>query len=191
MRKELYTRRCEDHLCVYCATALGEGYTKKKCEKCLKVSSDYKKKTRSQVRAAQERVYRSSVWFKRCLYRARTTDALKERTEEGSYMTPKRLQTLRVLQLNKCFYCEKALQVDNRRSKNGLTVERLSNNKKHSLHNCVICCHNCNVRRLSNYHDIDIRDAYFTIIKKFEQHPVIYPKFLKLMESMEVAPRAC
>jgi hypothetical protein len=186
MRKELYQGRVSKGLCVDCAVKLEEGCTKKKCAKCLKVAREYKRKTRDSDRAEQERKYRSGVWFKRCLYRARQADNTKDRTEEGPYMTSERLQTLRILQLNKCFYCDEKLQIENRRDPNGLTIERLSNDRPHSLANCVLCCHTCNIRRLSNHHEIGIHDAYYTIIQKFEKDPVVYKKFLKLMEGMSI-----
>ena len=186
MRKELYEKRTSEHLCVCCTVKLDEGCTRRKCDKCLKKARDYKKKTRDAKRAEQERKYRSSVWFKRCLYRAKQTDEDKDRTEEGPYMSPERLQTLRILQLNKCFYCEKKLQTENRRAPDGLTIERLSNKRPHTLGNCVLCCHQCNVRRISNHHDIGIHDAYYEIIKKFEKDPVVYQRFLKLMEEVSI-----
>jgi hypothetical protein len=181
MRKELYQRRSKSGLCVTCATPLEQNHNTKKCSNCLKTARDYKKKTRDARRAEQERKYRSSVWFKRCLYRARKNDVSHDRVEEGPYMTPERLQTLRVLQLNKCFYCDKDLQIDNRRAPDGLTIERLSNDRPHSMANCVLCCHQCNTRRVSNHHTIDIHNAYYTILRKFEENKEIYSKFLQLI----------
>ena len=186
MRKDLYKKRSDSKLCVTCATPLEAECTKKKCDKCLKSARDYKKKTRDDKRAEQERKYRSSVWFKRCLYRARKADSDRDRSEEGPYMSAERLQTLRILQLNKCFYCDKELQIENRRAQDGLTIERLSNDRPHSMANCVLCCHTCNTKRLSNHHDIGIQDAYHTIIKKFEADPVVYQRFLKLMASVTI-----
>jgi hypothetical protein len=181
MKRDLYKLRSDNHECVICVGKLPEGHTKKKCTRCLAAAARYKKKTRDKHRARQEREYRSSVWYKRCLYRARKTDEVKNRVEEGPYMTEARLKTLRILQLNKCYYCDRSLQVENRRAPDGLTIERLSNARPHSKANCVLCCHHCNVSRVGDHIDDDIHQAYYSILRKFEQDPVIYKRFLDLM----------
>ena len=182
MRKELYQKRVSNRQCVNCAKALSEGCTTKKCSCCLEAHREYKRKTRSIARAQQEREYRASVWFKRCLYKSKNADKAADRSEDGTYMTTKRLRTLRVLQGNECFYCQKKLQVKNRQKHDGLTIERLNNTRPHMLSNCVLCCHRCNASRVSNHHTIDINAAYNTILERFENNDVLFNKFLALME---------
>ena len=147
--QKLYKKRCEQRQCTRCGGA--RDGPRKKCLVCRNHESTWRKKTRSR-RTDVERRYCQKNWDKRCVFLARTTDRKNQREiVDHSYITPGRLRTLRVMLRNKCYYCGVELQVDNRKQRNGLTIERLHGGKTpHSEDNCILCCHSCNCRKIGN-----------------------------------------
>jgi hypothetical protein len=179
-RSDLYNRRVAAKICVCCKTSLGDQPTHRKCQQCLTTDNNYRKKNRTQKVVDSEREYRQKVWFKRCVWKSTRKDRLKNRTSGDPMVKPIRLQTLRVLQLNKCFYCLTDMQVLNRKKPNGLTIERLDNTEPHTTKNCILCCNRCNCKRLSDKHNLDIADAFDLIFERFENSN-LFPKFLQLL----------
>ena len=180
MRKELYQKRVNAGQCVTCCTLLCKNATRRKCDKCRLEDNKYRKDNRSKEVVEAERKYRQRVWFKRCVWKSSRKDRLKNRTSEDNIVKPTRLRTLRILQNNKCFYCEKSMQVENRRKSDGLTIERLNNAEPHTVKNCVLACSSCNCKKLSNKHNIDIAAAFDLILERFEKSK-LYPKFLEIL----------
>mgnify|MGYP003707260405 CR=1 FL=1 len=145
----LYQKRRACNVCTRCGR--DRDSARKKCVTCRTNENEWRKKTRSR-RTGVERLYCQKNWDKRCVFLARTSD-LKYKREivDHSYITPGRLRTLRVLLRNKCYYCGVELQVDNRKQRNGLTIERLHGGMTpHSEDNCILCCHSCNCRKIGN-----------------------------------------
>ena len=143
-----YITRISNKRCVRCGKALDSA--RRKCQVCRKKESDWRKKTRERRRNS-ERTYKQGIYDKRICMHSKLSDAKMERPiVEQSYITPKRIRTLRRLQKNKCLYCSQELQVLNRRKPDGLTCERLQNSLPHDESNVILCCHRCNVRRVGN-----------------------------------------
>lgn len=182
MRKEQYQERVKAGLCVTCQTHLGDNPVRRKCKVCLGKDNKYRKESRTKKVIENERKYRQKVWYKRCVWKSTRKDRLKNRTSEKPVVKPIRLKTLRVLQMNKCFYCESVMQVENRKKSDGLTIERLDNSLPHTTSNVVLCCSKCNCKRLSNEHDISIVDAVDLILERLEQS-TLYLKFLQLLSN--------
>lgn len=187
MRKDLYKKRVDARICVTCRTPLCCETTKRKCRKCLCADNKYRKDSRNQRIVDTERKYRQKVWYKRCVWKSTRKDRIKNRTSDDPMVKPIRLQTLRVLQRNKCFYCEEEMQVINRKKSNGLTIERLDNRLPHTTKNVVLCCSRCNCKRLSDKHEIDITKAVDLILDRFESSS-LYTKFLELLTRNESLP---
>ena len=164
---DLYNERADSNCCVRCAKVHPEGWSLRKCQNCRDRESTYRKKTRKGKRKEQERSYQRKNWFNRCLYLSRQSDLKANRTSDEPYITPQRLVTLRVLQENKCFYCDTALQVQNRKKPDGLTIERLDNSRPHSLSNVILCCHRCNCRKLSNKLTQTTFEVFYEICTRF------------------------
>ena len=178
MRKELYQKRVKANVCVSCCAPLGESYDRRKCKVCLAKDNAYRKNNRTQKVVESERKYRQKVWYKRCVWKSTRKDRIKNRVSSKPTINPTRLRTLRVLQQNKCFYCEKEMQVKNRQKHDGLTIERLDNSKPHTTDNVVLCCSRCNCKRLSDKHEIDIAKAFDLILSRFEKSPA-YTRFIE------------
>ena len=187
MRKELYRKRVSDKICVCCKISLGDNPANRKCKTCLDKDNEYRRENRTQKVINSEREYRQKVWYKRCVWKSTQKDRLKKRTSKtgASVVKPIRLQTLRVLQLNKCFYCLTDMQVLNRKKSDGLTIERLNNNEPHTTKNCILCCNRCNCKRLSDKHTMDLADAFDLIFDRFEKSQT-FPKFLKLFDQIQI-----
>ena len=166
---DLYKERIHDHSCVRCGKTHTEGWTLRKCAECRKKESTYRKKTRDEHRKNQERDYQRKHWANRCCYLSKNSDARSNRTSDEPYVTPERLLTLRILQNNKCWYCDTELQVFNRKQPNGLTIERLDNKKSHTRSNCILCCHRCNCRKLSNKVTVSQYEIFYQLFNKFLQ----------------------
>ena len=182
---DLYNERAKAKCCVRCGTEHTPEWTLQKCQKCRHKESEYRKRTRDTRRKEQERSYQRKNWFNRCLYLSRQSDAKKNRTSDEPYITPERLLTLRVLQENKCFYCDTELQVHNRKKPDGLTIERLDNSKPHSISNVILCCHRCNCRKLSNKLTQSKYEVFYSICSKFMERPE-FKNLLKQLESLTV-----
>jgi hypothetical protein len=96
--------------------------------------------------------YNQINWGKKAVRASRENDKKYKRFAKvaDDYITDVFLHGLRTKLGNRCCYCEIMMQTTNRRSHDGLTVERLNNAVGHSLTNCVLCCFSCNSRRFSN-----------------------------------------
>ena len=160
--QKTYQNRIDNHECVRCGKTVDS--VRRKCLVCRKMESDWRKKTRDR-RRDRERLYKQKIYDLRIVRHSKMSDNKMNRPFDAqSYITPERIRTLRRLQKNRCLYCERELQVLNRRKPDGLTVERLNNAEPHNSDNVVLCCHKCNVRRVGNklnnkpklqiYHDI-------------------------------------
>ena len=178
---DLYRERKQANQCVRCGAKHVEGWTLQKCETCRKNESNYRKRTRNDARKAQEKMYQQKHWFNRCVYLSRASDARKNRTSDEPYITGARLRALRVLQDNKCFYCDTELQVDNRKQHDGLTIERLVNSKPHSMSNVILCCSRCNCKRVSNHLTQTTAEVFSLICNRFLQNE----KFLQFVDTLE------
>ena len=146
--RKKYLTRISQKQCVRCGNSHDSNL--RKCETCRESESVWRKKTRYR-RRDNERAYKQSIYDKRIVMHSKLSDAKMNRPiDEQSYITPYRIRTLRKLQKNKCLYCSTPMQVLNRRKPDGLTVERIQNSIPHNLNNIVLCCHQCNVRRIGN-----------------------------------------
>jgi hypothetical protein len=167
---ETHRERIENDQCTRCGVEHEPLWLKKKCKTCGERESAYRKKTRSK-RRERERLYRIKHWAERCCYLSRGADIRKDRAITSEYITPKRLKTLRALQLNRCFYCRTPMYAENRKRRDGLTIERLDNRMAHNEGNIVLCCSSCNCRRLSNLQTTTLENAYRTILTRLENAP--------------------
>lgn len=167
---KLHHKRIANNQCTRCGEQHVDNWTKRKCLRCGEIESLYRQKTRGN-RREQERVYRIKNWANRCVYLSRGTDIRKNRAVGPNYITAKRLTTLRALQMNQCFYCMVDMTTENRKHRTGLTTERLDNSKPHVESNVVLCCSNCNCRRLSDKQSIPLETAFRTILTRLEQCP--------------------
>ena len=165
---EIHRQRIANNQCTRCGKTHVDNWTKKKCEICSKKESNYRKKTRDK-RRDKERTYRIKNWSRRCCYLSKSSDLRKDREVGGDYITPKRLKTLRALQLNQCFYCETPMNTENRKRSDGLTIERLDNSRPHSEDNIVLCCSSCNCHKISNKQNISLANAYRSILSRLEE----------------------
>ena len=150
--KSTYTRRIANNECVRCGAQNDSSL--RKCSKCRGLESIWRKNTRDR-RRDQEKRYKQSIYDQRICCHSKDSDTKMNRPViEHSYITPRRIRMLRRLQRNKCLYCSQTLQVLNRRQPDGLTVERLRNYLPHNSDNVILCCHQCNVRRIGNKKNI-------------------------------------
>ena len=183
MRKDTYLKRIQQNICVDCQTPLGENPLRRKCTVCRIKDNKYRQRSRTTHRAEQEKAYRQRVWNHRCCWKSRKTDEKKNFTISDRYITPVHLKTLLILQLGKCFYCQTKMQTQNRKKSDGLTIERLSNDKPHTKTNVILCCSSCNCKRISNTHEYDIGYFYDKVLERFEQSP-IYSKFAAFIDDL-------
>ena len=164
---ETHNQRIQNNQCTRCGVAHVDNWNKKKCEICSNKESVYRKKTRDN-RRDQERKYRIEHWDRRCCYLSKSSDLRKDREIGEDYITPKRLKTLRALQLNQCFYCGVPMNTENRKRSDGLTIERLDNSRPHVEDNIVLCCSSCNCHKISNKQNITLAKAYRSILSRLE-----------------------
>lgn len=165
---EIHRQRIQNHKCTRCGDPHVDNWPKKKCEVCSKKESDYRKKTRDK-RRDKERTYRIKNWSRRCCYLSKSSDLRRDREVGVNYITPKRLKTLRALQMNKCFYCGTPMNTENRKRSDGLTIERLDNSRPHVEDNVVLCCSSCNCHKISNKQNTTLALAYRTILTRLEE----------------------
>ena len=141
-----YHARVGKLICVTCRKPLND--SRRKCFTCRTYENTWRKNTRTR-RVEQERLYKQRTWAKRMVMHAKLADTKYNRPiNPQEYITPKRIEYLRKLQHNQCFYCKTELQNTNRRLHDGLSLERLSSALPHTQHNCVLACHRCTCRRL-------------------------------------------
>ena len=94
-----------------------------------------------------ERNYQARRWAYRACVHSRIADHNANRTYTvNTFITPPRLEFLRILQQNKCIYCHTHMQIQHRRKPNGLTVERVDGKKPHTKNNVALCCFRCNCK---------------------------------------------
>ena len=164
---DLYRERSTNNQCTRCGIKHSANWNLKKCPTCRASESKYRKETRDDRRKNQERDYQRKNWPNRCLYLSKNADRRKDRTSDEPYITPQRLVTLRILQDNKCYYCDTELQVQNRKKPDGLTIERINNSKPHTISNVILCCHRCNCKKLSNKITTSTFEIFYKICNKF------------------------
>ena len=181
---DLYRERKEANKCVRCGTEHNVGWNLKKCEKCRTNESNYRKRTRNDARKAQEKEYQRKNWFNRCIYLSRQSDNRKNRTSDKKYITGSRLRALRVLQDNKCFYCNIVLQINNRKRHDGLTIERLVNSEPHTISNVILCCSRCNCKRVSDHLTQSTAEVFSLICNRFLEND----RFIQFVDTLDVNP---
>ena len=138
-----------------------------KCETCRVEESNWRKKNRGN-RAQKEREYQQKNWDKRCVMHSKCADRkYKREFDSQEYITAKRLRTLRMLQKNRCFYCDVELQIKNRKRPNGLSIERLQNDRPHCSDNVVIACHRCNCKRMNRLNPYSNLEVFYKIWKNY------------------------
>ena len=87
-------------------------------------------------------------WPKICVKMSKVSDQKSNRPwNETEYVTPNFLLAQLDHQWEVCFWCGIVMQTQNRKAPDGLTIERLYNNLPHTMSNCVLACHTCNVRQ--------------------------------------------
>ncbi len=87
-------------------------------------------------------------WYKTIVSGSKNNDKLFKRTwNEEDYITPEFVKFLNQQQESKCIYCQVEMQYGedaNRKSRDGLTIQRKDNSIAHIQSNCVLCCMRCN-----------------------------------------------
>ena len=84
------------------------------------------------------------VMAKNILKASKTTDKRNGQFDEIHFITENYVERIWLFQKHKCFYCNKQMQVWDRCSKDGCTIERLDNKFGHTIKNCVLACCSCN-----------------------------------------------
>ena len=171
--KKLYISRCNNKMCTRCGKTRDSDLLK--CEACRTSESIWRKNTRHR-RTQQERDYHAKNWDTRCCMHARLSDIkMKRPIDESLYITPERLRTLRLLQCNRCVYCDTKMQVINRKKPDGLTIERIKNSDAHNEDNCILSCHRCNCKRVGNKININKTNLqiFYEIKRKHLQGSVL------------------
>ena len=108
----------------------------------------------------------SDRWLNRIERDSRHNDKARGRAIDPTipYINRETLVRLQQEQSNRCYYCQVPMDwLERRRTKNGLTLERLDNRQPHYIHNCVLCCKHCNASRFDT--QTGILKRYFSIWK--------------------------
>ena len=102
-------------------------------------------------------------WYFRCVRDSMKTDIAANRPfHREDYISTKQLIALQEVQRNRCYYCNVFMNwVERRKSKNGLTIERLRTDLPHLKTNCVLACKSCNSTRYSR--DRGLLKRYFSL----------------------------
>ena len=102
-------------------------------------------------------------WYFRCVRDSRSMDLAANRlVNDKDYISTKKLIALQKEQLNRCYYCNIFMNwIERRKSRNGLTIERLRTDLPHISTNCVLACKSCNSRRYSR--EKGLLKRYFSI----------------------------
>ena len=85
-------------------------------------------------------------WAVRMVISSRREDKKRNRYNPVGFIDKHFLEMQLILQNSRCFYCGSQMEYGvgfSRRSRRGLTVERLDNSKGHLKTNCVFCCCGC------------------------------------------------
>ena len=136
-----YYRRRTAGLCPLCGVVRDSTTTC--CLQCLAGRKIYRKNNRTK-RRVKEAAYQRKHWANRCVMHSKQADRKSSRGIPENYITAQRLEFVRKLQKNKCIYCDAEMQTYNRRESDGLTIERIWNDKPHTLTNCFLACRTCN-----------------------------------------------
>lgn len=98
------------------------------------------------------KLWKQRNWDRRMVCHSKEGDAKRGRlpADMATYVNPQYLRTLRDTQSNQCPYCTVKMQTENRKAPDGLTLQRLDNRLGHTRANCLLACHQCNVRRVEN-----------------------------------------
>ena len=80
----------------------------------------------------------------RIVYQSKNKDKSHGKFDEIHSITKNYVERIWLFQKHKCFYCDKQMQVWDRCSENGCTIERLDNKFGHTIKNCVLACRHCN-----------------------------------------------
>ena len=109
---------------------------KKKC--CEKYKKEY---------AVKNRKYRKQNWAKKKVWGCSQQDRKYGLITDipPNYIDEEFLINIRETQRWRCHYCSSLMQMENMKDRDGLTVERISNDLPHIKSNCVLACHACNV----------------------------------------------
>ena len=81
------------------------------------------------------------------VYDSRRSDARRMYdVDDPDYITGEWVLEQRELQGNRCYYCDRLMQVERRTAYDGLQVERLTESLPHLQSICVLACGDCNRR---------------------------------------------
>ena len=97
-------------------------------------------------------------WINRILHNSRQADQRNFLFDKEHFITRNYVERIFLFQKQKCFHCEKNMQVWHRKRKDGCTIERLNNKKGHTIKNCVLACMDCN-RRISGGRPKNTKDT--------------------------------
>ena len=78
----------------------------------------------------------------------RNGDRRKNRYNKEEHVTAKFLKEQLETQQSKCHHCYIPMNINVGRVDNGMWLQRLDNNLGHTIHNTVLACRACNVRRV-------------------------------------------
>jgi hypothetical protein len=144
----------------------------KTCNNCLRLVREYKQRNQEHIKQVN-RAWVTLHWARRMVSHSRASDKLYNRVASptDAYIDPGYLHRLRAQQHNRCAWCTDDMQEFNRKRADGLTIQRLDNNKPHIMANCLLACHACNVRRV----ETGCNDAYVA----FKRARLYFERLLK------------
>ena len=86
-------------------------------------------------------------WVNRILWASKAKDKKKKFYDPVHFITRNFVERIWVTQKELCFHCGEKMQTNNRRLRDGCTIERLDNNFGHTIKNCVLACYSCNCHK--------------------------------------------
>ena len=85
--------------------------------------------------------------------------------DKAHFITRNYVERIWLFQKHKCHYCDKTMQVWDRKKADGCTIERLDNKFGHTHKNCVLACSHCNKsREKKNF--LDFENPFLTTCAK-------------------------
>ena len=113
-------------------------------------------------------------WVDRIINVSRTHDKWDDLYDPIHFITRNYIERIWLFQKELCFYCDKKMQLDDRRKSDGCTIERLDNTFGHTIKNCVLACHfcNCNKHRIKHKKNKELQETtkmFFRIPKNYKK----------------------
>jgi hypothetical protein len=138
--------------------------TLKTCFNCRVHCRAYKKENKAAC-AIVLKLWKQKNWARRMVCHAMDNDRKRDRlpADMTLFVTPNYLQRLREHQENECAYCGIEMQTLNRKLHDGLTIQRLDNEKGHELANSILACFSCNCHRVERCNEAFLEEKRRTV----------------------------